>query len=313
LKDGKVVGVAFQGVDESQNIGYIVPTPVVRHFLSDLERNGKYTGFVTMGITFSPLENGALRASLGVDEIPPEALPRGVAPTGILVLETDPLRASPDETVGLRKDDVVLAIDGLDVGDDGKVFFRGMERVHLAHAVSHKFDGESSEATVWRNGSVKHITVPLKKPSFLVPDNQWDHTPKYYIYGGLVFCPLSVDYLKDEFGKKYWERTPPALLAKMLTIFMKHRDQQVVILSQILASDLSIGYDLRNCCLHKVNGEVVRNLRHVVELVENSSSKFIVFELDHEMKIVLDRSQVEEHTQALMEQHSIPARMSADL
>lgn len=34
---------SLKGAD-AENIGYIIPTTVICHFLSDYERNGKYTG-----------------------------------------------------------------------------------------------------------------------------------------------------------------------------------------------------------------------------------------------------------------------------
>lgn len=30
--------------EEAENIGYVIPTTVVSHFLTDYEKNGKYTG-----------------------------------------------------------------------------------------------------------------------------------------------------------------------------------------------------------------------------------------------------------------------------
>lgn len=52
---GKCVGVAFQNLDGSdedgaENIGYIIPTEIVRHFLEDYQRNGQFTGFGSAGI-----------------------------------------------------------------------------------------------------------------------------------------------------------------------------------------------------------------------------------------------------------------------
>jgi hypothetical protein len=32
--------------DEAENIGYVIPTTVVSHFLNDYKKNGKYTGKV---------------------------------------------------------------------------------------------------------------------------------------------------------------------------------------------------------------------------------------------------------------------------
>jgi S1-C subfamily serine protease len=52
-----VVGVAFQNLVGAENIGFIIPTPVVDHFLKDVDSHGQYTGFGSLGITALPLEN----------------------------------------------------------------------------------------------------------------------------------------------------------------------------------------------------------------------------------------------------------------
>jgi hypothetical protein len=45
LQGDKVVGLAFQSLVNAENTGYVIPIPVVRHFLKDLDLNsGEYTG-----------------------------------------------------------------------------------------------------------------------------------------------------------------------------------------------------------------------------------------------------------------------------
>ncbi len=43
---GKCVGIAFQSLkhEDVENIGYVIPTPVIMHFIKDYEKNGEYTG-----------------------------------------------------------------------------------------------------------------------------------------------------------------------------------------------------------------------------------------------------------------------------
>jgi len=53
LQDGKVVGVAFQGLSSAENIGYMIPTTVISHFLKDVE-DGTYDGFGRLGISLFP-------------------------------------------------------------------------------------------------------------------------------------------------------------------------------------------------------------------------------------------------------------------
>jgi S1-C subfamily serine protease len=43
---GKCVGIAFQSLkhEDAENIGYVIPTPVIMHFIQDYEKSGEYTG-----------------------------------------------------------------------------------------------------------------------------------------------------------------------------------------------------------------------------------------------------------------------------
>ena len=73
ISRGKVVGVAFQGFNEMQNVGYIVPFPVIRHFLNDVLLHKRHTGVVSMGIKVQTMENE------GIDDIPTSWMKRASA------------------------------------------------------------------------------------------------------------------------------------------------------------------------------------------------------------------------------------------
>ncbi|CAF1324750.1 unnamed protein product, partial [Didymodactylos carnosus] len=45
LQGETVIGMAFQNYSGLQSVGYIIPIPVIEHFLEDIKRNGHYTGF----------------------------------------------------------------------------------------------------------------------------------------------------------------------------------------------------------------------------------------------------------------------------
>src|SRR5258708_9926394 len=67
IQDDLVVGVAFQGIQGLENTGFFIPTPVIGHFLKDIE-DGKYDGFPQAGIRLMPLQNPAYRRSLSLPE-----------------------------------------------------------------------------------------------------------------------------------------------------------------------------------------------------------------------------------------------------
>ena len=69
MQDGKVIGVAFQGYSGAvaQNVGYIIPGPVVARFLEDI-KDGTYDHYADLAIADFPLENPAMRRALGLPE-----------------------------------------------------------------------------------------------------------------------------------------------------------------------------------------------------------------------------------------------------
>jgi hypothetical protein len=53
VRGSGLVGVAFQSLEEGENIGYMIAEPVVRHFLADLE-DGVFQGFPDLGAALQP-------------------------------------------------------------------------------------------------------------------------------------------------------------------------------------------------------------------------------------------------------------------
>eukprot|EP00983_Pelagomonas_calceolata_P108373 1159449-Pelagomonas_calceolata.AAC.5 len=52
---GRIAFQSLKGADDAENIGYIIPPPVVQHFVADVERNGRYTGFPALGIEWQKM------------------------------------------------------------------------------------------------------------------------------------------------------------------------------------------------------------------------------------------------------------------
>ena len=86
---GKAVGIAFQslagGNAGAEGIGYIIPAAVVRHFLEDFTRNGRYSGFPALNITWQvrperyrrqPCARCAARSRAATPRHPPPACGR---------------------------------------------------------------------------------------------------------------------------------------------------------------------------------------------------------------------------------------------
>mmetsp|Transcript_7315 Transcript_7315/g.19530 ORF Transcript_7315/g.19530 Transcript_7315/m.19530 type:complete len:257 (-) Transcript_7315:396-1166(-) len=256
------------------------------------------------------MENKQLRRYTKLDAIDRATLPAGVTPAGVLVCESDPMRA-PDDN--LLPGDVVLALDDIDIADDGTVPFRDRERVNMLYAFTNKFVGDFTRATLLRNGEVLIKNLSLHKPVPLVPSYLYDIKPRYCIFGGLVFVPLSHDYLRHEYGSSFLQKASALLLAECARKFREYEGEEVVILAHTLACDITVGYEFKRQILETVNGCAVRNLAHLAELLDGCADEFVTFGLKRGFSVTLERTTAEKALEELLLEHNIPRARSAEL
>lgn len=263
---GRVIGIAFQsmaGSGEAENISYIIPTPVVNHFIQDFEKNGKYTGFPSLGIEWQRTESPSLRQALGMEH----------GQRGIYVRRVEPTSSASHK---IHPGDVILEFDGVAIGTDGTVPFRTGERIAFNHLISQKMTGDKADICLLSKGKIKNITLDMKPITRLIPVHINQKPPKYYIMGGLVFTPCSVPLLRAEFGKEYDYEAPIKLLDKLMYGMKENDTQEIVVLSQVLAADVNVGYEeFSSMQVMKANGHKINNLADMVRIVDTCQEKFL--------------------------------------
>ena len=302
LVDGRMAGVAMQGLAEADNIGYLIPAPVIQHVLTDIAV-GRYDGFPELGIRTQALENASLKRMLRVpDDV-----------SGVLITQIVPGTPAHGR---LRPGDILVAVDGHAVAEDGSVEFRPDERTHFDYYIQHHQVGETLRVEIMRSGQPATLTVPLRTAwgtSDLVPRWRYGTRPSYYLYGGLVFCPLSLDYLRT-WGEAWYHHAPVALRNYYQHGVWQAEGEEVVILTKVLSSELNTGYqDLVNQRIIEVNDQTIRNLRELASIVDQSTDAFIVFKTEHQQLIVLDREQARVKSRQIAQTYDIPADRSPDL
>ncbi|CAL9078833.1 unnamed protein product [Musa textilis] len=296
----KVAGVAFQNLSGAENIGYIIPVPIIKHFIAGVEEKGKYVGFCSLGLSCQSTENVQLREHF---HMRPEM-------TGVLVSKINPLS---DAHKVLKKDDIILAFDGVPIANDGSVPFRNRERITFDHLVSMKKPGETAILCVLRDGIEQEFSISLRPLQPLVPVHQFDKLPSYYIFAGLVFVPLTQPYL-HEYGEDWYNTSPRRLCERALRELPKRAGEQLVILSQVLMDDINAGYErLSEFQVKKVNDVEVENLKHLCGLIEGCTEESIRLDLDDERVIVLNYKNARLATSRILKRHRIPSAMSSDL
>lgn len=300
---GNCVGIAFQSLkhEDVENIGYVIPTPVIMHFIQDYEKNGSYTGFPILGVEWQKMENPDLRLSEGMK---PDQ-------KGVRIRRIDP--TAPESNV-LKPSDIILSFDGVDIANDGTVPFRHGERIGFSYLISKKYTGDSAAVKVLRNSGIQKFNIKLGTHNRLIPAHNKGKPPSYYIIAGFVFTTVSVPYLRSEYGKDYEYEAPVKLLDKLLHELPQSPDEQIVVVSQVLVADINIGYeDIVNTQVLAFNGQPVKNLKSLANMVESCNDEFLKFELEYQQIVVLRAETAKAATLDILTTHCIPSSMSDDL
>ncbi|KAL7139041.1 hypothetical protein ABFS83_09G024000 [Erythranthe nasuta] len=300
---GNCVGIAFQSLkhEDAENIGYVIPTPVIMHFIQDYEKNGKYTGFPILGVEWQKMENPDLRLSMGMK---PDQ-------KGVRIRRIDP--TAPEFAV-LKPSDIILSFDRVDIANDGTVPFRHGERIGFSYLVSQKYSGDNAAIKVLRSSETLKFNIKLDTHKRLIPAHNRGKPPSYYIVAGFVFTTVSVPYLRSEYGKDYEYEAPVKLLDKLLHEMRQSVDEQIVVVSQVLVADINIGYEeIVNTQVLAFNGQPVKNLKSLASMVESCSDEYLKFDLEYQQIVVLQTKTAKAATLDILSTHCIPSAMSDDL
>jgi len=299
LRHGKLVGIAFQTLDEGESIGYAIAAPVVQHFLADVEE-GRRDAFPSLGIVTQKLESPTHRRALGLSRRSGGVLVTRVAYGG-----------SSWEV--LQPGDVLLEVDGVSVMADGTVPLREGEMVDFDSVVSSRIVGEAIDVKVLRGGEEVGCSAALRPPSLLVAQERHDVMPSYYLYGGLLFVPLTRDYLST-WSDPWWQNAPRELVQLHEQGIAEPNRTEVVVLQKVLADRVNQGYhDLENLLVEQVLGRPVRSLRHFIEVIESTDEPFVEIVASDGTRIVVDRVQAAKRHPIILKRFGVPADRSPDL
>jgi S1-C subfamily serine protease len=297
LIGNQVVGLAFQGLARAENIGYAIPLPVIRHFLDDIS-DGVYHGYPELGVAYLELSNKALQEDL--------AVPKGHA--GVVVYYVDPFGSANGV---LKPGDVLLSIDGQNIAHDGTIRLNG-DVVIFPEILERKQWGEAVELVVWRDRSKQKLNVPLTNPAdpFLYR-NLYDVKPRYYIHGGLVFCPLTRPYLQSV------RRRSGDVAVEQLTYYMLYaksdghhvdRDEFVVLVGRLPHPVNTYADGYMNRLVKEVNGVAVGSLDDVKRAFEDHEQAFHVVTFEGMSDtLVLDAPAADTAGPRILEAYGVPA------
>ena len=300
VKEGKLAGLIMR-YDNTTNNADVLPAPVIEHFLKDAA-NPPYKGFSRVGITSSSTRDPQFRRFLGLN---------AGTPGGVYI--ADALRDGPAAKGGVEKGDVLLAIDGLPVDQDGNYRDADYGKIGISHLFSTRHSvGDAVKFTVFRKGEKKELSVTLaRRPveSYVIEPYVIDRAPKFYVLGGLILSELSRQYLK-EYGNEWQKKAPEQFVYfdRQQNELFKDGPKKVVFLNRVLPSDLTIGYEeLSQLVVTKVNDVTLDCLADLPAALAKAKDGLHKIEFDGEPGVIyLDAAGVADASGELQKKYRLP-------
>jgi S1-C subfamily serine protease len=299
IQDNKVVGVAFEGYSGASglnNVGYFIPTAIIHHFLDDI-KDGAYDGVPEAGLQLANLENPAYRKMLKL----PEDSKLGVRVDQILDI--------PETQALIKPNDVILQVGDYPVDEDGTITYEG-NTVGVSAAVDLAQSGGKVPLKLWRDGQEVDVDLPVHVyKADEAQGNQYDSPPPYYIFGGLVFTPLSLDYLKT-FGQDWSDAAGRDLIYELIYRHLEKPKEwrpQPVVLASILNAPVNASIGTRGqAMVDKINGVRIEKLSDVPAAfaAAKGADSIIEFMPDHHFEVI-NTVEAEKATPAILRTYSV--------
>lgn len=300
VKNNKLAALLLRYEPRSQVLDAI-PAPIIAHFLKDAT-GAKYQGFPSLGIAFFPTRDPQLRAYAGEES----------KTGGVYITSVEP--GLPAAKAGLLPGDIVTAVEDHNIDQNGNYVDSLYGKLGFSNLLTAKaYVGDSIALHVLRAGKPLTLNVKLEhreEEDYVIPPYNIDNPPSYYVLGGLIFQELTRQYLK-EWGNN-WEKDAPqdfVYLDKYQSELFPEGNQHVVILSQVLPANSTIGYDdFSYLVVKKVNDKEIRSLADLAEAVKTPLNGFHVIQtVDDPKQLELDATQVAAESDALQKNYGLPA------
>jgi S1-C subfamily serine protease len=301
----KMVGLAFSGAMNAQNIGYIIPNEEVDLFLRDIA-DGRYDGKWLLHDDIQTLENPVLRQYLKLDK----------SVEGAVVHR--PYLA--DAGYPLKEWDVITRIGEYPIDNQAMVKLGANLRVRFQYHVQHVTRDGKVPLTIVRNGKTMQVQVPVSGPQPLLIGDLDGGYPSYFVYGPIVFSRATREFLafisNNALGLIGYGFNGSPLVTRLGDQPDTKRAELVVVSAPFFPNKLVTGYSNRmGSVIESINGVPVRSLRHLVALLRDLKDDQVVIRFDQRLgeTMVLPRKAMLEATDGILQDNGIRTQGSQDM
>lgn len=272
----ELVGVAVGKLGDELSV---VPAAHLRRWVAEAEVDPRpWAG--TLALSVQPVRGQDMVGWLGLDRA------RGLLITGV---------PTGSAACGrLRRGDVLLQVDGLELDGDGNVPHPDYGRLYYEFLIGQRREGEALGVQILREGQTLDLQLPLRAYTgahWLVPADGVE-PPAYLMVGGLVFRELT-----DGTPTRSPEMRVVSTLSRQAETAERRR---VIILSSVLPDPYNLGYHGEaDRVVSKVNGQIIDSVDDLVEAFKAPLDGFHVVEFSPNpgiTELVLDAEGLEAAT-----------------
>ena len=242
---------------------------MISHFLKDVG-DGRYQGFPQAGLRVVPLQNAAYRSYLKL-------------PDDDIGARVDSVLPIPTTEKLIKPDDVVLKIGDFPVSSDSTILYEG-NRLSASFAFQMAQAGDEVPVKLWRQGQEAEVKLPVSVyRDDAAGGYQYSAPPRFYVYGGLVFTPLTLDYIRNAGGGRNSQDTSNNDLYYEL-YYRRYETpesarREPVVLATVLSDAINANVNVRSRTLvDKINGIRIEKLEDVIRAFQTSSGAYDVIE-----------------------------------
>lgn len=291
--DGKVVGIAFYGEDDSktQNMGYLIPTLIVNYVLDKFTAGLQHRGLADLAIRTQTANNAAMRKRYNLKDSDP----------GLVIVESH----IPE----IKENDVLISVDGITIDSDGTILLKDLismdtnEVVPWGTITGLRKEGDTVKVGLIRDKKAITVEAPVRVRKWGVPYFNYQSPNEYYMLGGLVFVTFSYMYFNE---RRAAGDSVQHLYCILYDSQGRDSDRQYVIISEALDTPLTEGYHHVNHVVQKINGKSFKSLgefRKIATEIAETKKGYIELEVLAEggaSRIVLDVAEVVEQQDQIL-------------
>ena len=167
-----------------------------------------------------------------------------------------------------------------------------------------KFKGDKVKFDIWRDKAKKTVEIQLSGNwPYLIQANRYDSPPRFVLFGGLVFQPLSKNFIDayqiEDMRLRYFYNY-------FVTDEIYKTHPEVIVLSNILPDPVNAYLsDLRFQIVDSINDQKILTLEDAAAAFARKSDSYVIHFVGSARPAVLERSAVEQARDRILGNYNV--------